>query len=440
MFKRKLWIVVAVAGVGICLAAVGMAFGPPKSTNGEPPKGGNSKTEPAPKGPVAITTEAVSSRPVQRLVTVVGSLYGRDEVTVSAKVEGRVQQIHHDVGDEVRPGDVLIELDTTDAQLAVIEAQRGLELELAKLGLKEPPPESFGVNTLPAVSRAAAKDNYAKSRQERASKLKGSISEEDTQQIEFEARDAREAHRQAQLDAEATLAAVRQRQATLETSRQRLEDTRIVVSTPGTYQSGGQITYVIAQRSVSEGEMVRPGTVALFRLVVAESLKLQAAVSERHLGEVKVGQSVEIRVEAFPQEKFTGTVSRVNPTVDRTSRTFQVEVAVPNPKRRLAPGSFVKAEIQTRLDQGAILVPEEALVQFAGVTKVFIVRNGKASTIVVRPTEVRVEVGEPGRTRVMAEVSGNLHPGDQVVTSGQTKLTDGAAIKLRSETETGGVK
>jgi len=200
------------------------------------------------------------------------------------------------------------------------------------------------------------------------------------------------------------------------------------------------VTYVVAQRTVSEGELVRPGSGAVFRLVVADALKLQAAVPERHLGEIKVGQPVEIRVEAHPREKFTGAVSRVNPTVDRASRTFQIEVAVPNPNRRLAPGSFSKAEVRTRLDPDAVLVPEEALVQFAGVTKVFVVRDGKAAVVVVRPTDARVETGEPGRSRVLAEVSGNIRPGDQVATSGQAKLTDGAAVRVRGEADKGGVK
>lgn len=193
------------------------------------------------------------------------------------------------------------------------------------------------------------------------------------------------------------------------------------------------MTYLVAQRSVSEGEIVRPGSAALFRLVVADTLKLQAAVPERHLGAVKVGQAVEIRVEAYPKDKFPGKVARVNPTVDRASRTFQIEVSVPNADRRLAPGSFVKADVQTRLDPDAVLVPEESLVTFAGVTKVFVVRDGKAAAVVVRPTDVRIDAGEPGRVGFLAEVTGGVRPGDRIVTTGQTKLTEGAEVRARGE-------
>ncbi len=447
MAKRRLFLVPAVAIAGICVAGVAagsIMFGRPGPTRDES-RGANDATTAPGNGavqeaiPVSVTVEPACTGAVQRTVAVLGSLYGREELAVSAKVEGSIRRIHHDVGEEVKAGALLLELDPTDAELAVSEAQKSLELELAKLGLKAPPQESFDVSTLPTVARAAAKDKYATSKQERASKMRaaGSMAVEEFQQAEFEFRDAREAHRQARLDAETTLAAVRQRQAGLDSAKQRLKDTRIFAPSLGRETSDGPVTYVIAQRTVSEGEMVRPGTAALLRLVVADTLKLQAAVPERHHGEVKMGQTVKIRVEAFPRETFQGKVSRVNPTVDRSSRTFQIEVSIPNANLRLAPGSFARADVQTRLDSDAILVPEEALVAFAGLTKVFVLRDGKAAAVVVRPTDVRIETGKSGQPRLLAEVAGAVRPGDQVVTSGQSKLIDGASVRVRSATGKG---
>jgi len=441
MGKRRLFLVPAIALAGICVAGVaagGILLNRPEHSP-EPARGALELAQatqngaPADANKVTVTVEAATSGAVQRMVAVLGSLYGREEVAISAKVEGNIRRIHHDVGDEVRPGALLLQLDPTDAELAVSEAQKGLELELAKLGLKAPPQDSFDVTALPTVARAAAKDKYATSKQERASKMRaaGSMALEEFQQAEFEFRDAREAHRQARLDAETTLASVRQKQAGLDTARQRLKDTRVLAPALGRGTPDVPVTYVIAQRTVSEGEMVRPGAATLLRLVVADTLKLQAAVPERHLGEIKVGQTVQVRVEAFARETFQGKVSRVNPTVDRSSRTFPIEVAIPNPNRRLAPGSFAKAVVQTRWDADAILVPEEALVSFAGLTKVFVVRDGKAFAVVVRPTEVRMDLGQSGESKVLAEVVGAIRPGDQVVTSGQTKLTDGAAVQVR---------
>ncbi|QJW94793.1 efflux RND transporter periplasmic adaptor subunit [Frigoriglobus tundricola] len=457
MTKRKgLFGAVVAAVVVVGVAVGGLALGPP----GGPPKG-RPVGPPGPAGggpngvrgtdPVVVTLEATVARPVQRTVSVVGSLYGREEVSVSPKAEGRVRWVRHDVGDEVAPGAVLAELDPTDAEFAIAEAQKGLDLELAKLGMKEPPGGAFDITTLPAVARALARERLteAKHRRQVNSRTSGVGSEEDFAQAEYDYRDAKEASRQAKFDAETTLAAVRQRLAVLDTARQRLKDTRICApplapptpvgpsdgTSPGRNSAGEPVNYLVAQRTVSEGEMVRSMAGGLFRLVAADALKLQAAVPERYLGEVKVGQRVEIRVEAFPRAVFPGAVARVNPTVDRANRTFQIEVAAPNPNRRLAPGCFAKAEIRTRLDPDAVLVPEEALVQYAGVTKVFTVRGDKAVAVAVRSLDGRVEIGAAGRSRFLVEVASELRAGDRVVTTGQTKLTDGAPVRLRGEPE-----
>jgi RND family efflux transporter MFP subunit len=422
--------IVAFGGVG--LLARGIELGPPPGG----PKGPGPASAPE-TAPIVVTTEPAVTRPIQRTVCVVGSLYGRDEVSVSTKMEGRIRSIRHDVGDEVKPGEVLAELDPVDAELTLAEAQKGLELELAKLGLKEPPAEGFDIDTLPSVVRAAAREKYIVSKHQRqvTASGRGAGSPEDLSQAEFDLRDAKEAHRQAKIDAETTLASVRQRQAAVDTARQRLADLFIRVPVPTNYTFGGPVTYLLSQRMVSEGEMVRTLSGGLFKLVVADSLKLQAAVPERYLGEIKVGQRVEVRVEAYQKVTFPGAVARVNPTVERASRTFQVEVAVPNGDRKLAPGCFAKAEVQTRLDPDVVLVPEEALVQYAGVTKVFVVQGGKARAAAVRSSNTRVEAD---KARYLAEVSGEIRAGDRVVTTGQANLTDGAAVRERTGGSKGG--
>jgi multidrug efflux pump subunit AcrA (membrane-fusion protein) len=126
-------------------------------------------------------------------------------------------------------------------------------------------------------------------------------------------------------------------------------------------------------------------------------------------------------------------VARVNPTVDRTSRTFQAEVHVPNDDRRLSAGSFARADILTRIDPQARTVPEEAVVSFAGVTKVFAVTGGRAREVHVR-TGGSLTVDGPGGRRTWVELEGagaELAPGTPVVTSGQSQLADGAAVRVR---------
>jgi hypothetical protein len=116
--------------------------------------------------------------------------------------------------------------------------------------------------------------------------------------------------------------------------------------------------------------------------------------------------------------------------VDRTSRTFQFEVLVPNDDRRLGPGSFVKGEVLTHTDTAARTVPEEALVSFAGVTKVFVLRDGRAHEVQVR-TGVALDVPGAGGPRGWVEVEGGLRCGDAVATSGHSQLAEGTPVRLR---------
>jgi len=393
---------------------------------------------------VAVSVAPVRVRAVHRAVGVVGSLYGRDEVALTPKVEGRVLRIHHDVGDVVKPGELLLEIDPTDYQLAVTEARRSLDLELARLGLKEPPAAEFDVRNLPTVTRAAALAQNAVARSERLRKLvDGAASTEDREQAETDLAVARSNYHQAVIDGEAMVATVRHRQALLETAWQRLRDTRIVVPgaatpadiVPAAYQPASSaaegVEYVITERAATEGEIVRTmamgQTATLFRLVVDRPLKLQAPVPERHASEINVGQSVELVAECVPGEKLQAAVARVNPSVDRASRTFQVEIHVPNADRRLRAGSFARASILTRIDPQARTVPEEALVRLAGVTKVFTIRDGKAHEV---PVVAGVNGSEKGRAWVEI-TEGDLPADAAVVTSGQSQLSEGTAVRLK---------
>jgi RND family efflux transporter MFP subunit len=388
---------------------------------------------------VAVTVASVLTQPVQRIVPIVGTLHGLEEVPISAKVDGRIVRIRRDVGDVVRPGDVLFEIDPVEYQLKVNEAARSLELELSKLGLDTVPDKDVDVdvNRLPAVVRAASQLKLAQLEFERSSALvvQRTVSQADFDKVQTDLALARANYEQAVLDARTTLAAVRWKQAALESAASDLAETRVAVpdqsATLG--RAGEPVEYVVAERSVTEGEVVRAAGAqpAAFRLVIADPLKLRAAVAERFKPEVVVGLPVGVLTEATGDEMFFGAVKRVNPTVDRASRTFQVEVEVPNPLRRLAVGSFAKAGIRTRLDENALTVPAEAVVRFAGVVKVFVVRGGKAVGVPVELGE-RVESEAQG-TKTRIEVRGDLSPADAVVTSGQSQLADHTPVVVRDD-------
>ena len=120
---------------------------------------------------VPVTVEPVNFRRVQRIVGLVGTLHGYEEITLGAKVAGRVRKILHDVSDRVNPGELLIEIEPTDYELNVRQAQRALQVELAKLGLAEVPSAKVDVRHIPTVVQASLRRDNAKKRLERAMSL-----------------------------------------------------------------------------------------------------------------------------------------------------------------------------------------------------------------------------------------------------------------------------
>jgi multidrug efflux pump subunit AcrA (membrane-fusion protein) len=206
--KKRRWWLIGLVVVAV-LGAAGLYWG---GFFGHSPAAAKPSARPE-KPPVPVTVEAVKTRPIRRTVSVVGSLWGHDEVQITPKVEGRVRRVYHDIGDVVRPGDTLLELDPADYQLAVEEARRALELELAKLGMKELPTGNVEVAKLPMVVKAAAQESNAASRRERMRRLAGAGSAEDRELAETEYAVAKANFNQAVLEAETTLAAARHRRA-----------------------------------------------------------------------------------------------------------------------------------------------------------------------------------------------------------------------------------
>jgi membrane fusion protein (multidrug efflux system) len=140
-------------------------------------------------------------------------------------------------------------------------------------------------------------------------------------------------------------------------------------------------------------------------LVKTHPLRLQLAVPERASVDVRVGQQVRVSVDGDPGV-HGGRVVRLSPSIQEQNRTLTVEAEVPNPAGTLRPGSFTRAEIVIAADQPAVFVPRSAVVVFAGIEKVLLVRDGKAE-------ERRVVTGRREKDRV--EIVEGLKAGEPIV-------------------------
>jgi RND family efflux transporter MFP subunit len=378
---------------------------------------------------IVVTVASATRRPVQREIEAVGTLHGFEEIPISAKVEGRVTKIRFDISDRVKPGDVLLEIDPTDFELSRRRSAWELQVEVAKLGLTELPRGDVDLSKVPTVMQALSRKENATKRLDRIKPLVATkaVSVEEGDSAANDVRVAEAEYANQLLIAQAGLATIKLKQSALAVAQQQLVDSQVRVPTPSQPVPGmGQgVNYAVMSRAVSEGALVRPGT-EIGKLVITETLKLRVPVPERHCAEVQLGQTVDVALAAYPTP-FSGTVTRINPSVDSTTRTFDVEIQVPNPTGELKPGSFAKVHIQTRMDSEAATVPLSALVNFAGINKLFVIENGRAREIPVT-TGVQatdwVEITSPA-----------LPPDAQIITSGQSLLAAESPVSIRAEME-----
>jgi membrane fusion protein (multidrug efflux system) len=184
----------------------------------------------------------------------------------------------------------------------------------------------------------------------------------------------------------------------------------------------------VSARLVNLGDYVRAGTVT-FRLVQDDPLKFRGEVSERDVPALQPGQEVRISVDPYPGETFLGHVSRVGSASDPTARALAFEVLVPNADHRIRPGFFGHGDVVVRHDEHAVAVPRSAITTFAGVTKVFVIEDGVARE---RPVTVGVDLGDG-----WVEILQGVTRGQVVVTSGLSRVTDGAAVAVRDEAAPG---
>lgn len=307
---------------------------------------------------VPVEVAAVARRPIAASYSGTANLEAPAEAQVVAKTSGVMLQLLAEEGDVVKAGQVLARIDPDRPRLEM-ERTRALVRKL--------------------------ENNYRRAQELAASKL---VAAEQAEQIRFDLEAARAAYELAQLE---------------------LSYTNIVAPIDG----------VIAQRLAKPGNLIQLNS-ALFRIVDNSRLEAVLNVPERDLATMKAGLAVHMAVDAMPGQVFEGTIDRVSPVVDAGSGTFRVVTAFPG-DGGLRPGMFGRIEVVYDQRADALTVPRAALIEDAGETAVFTVKDKKA-------VRVAIEVGH--MSGELAEVRKGLEEGDQVVTAGKITLRDGAEVEV----------
>jgi multidrug efflux pump subunit AcrA (membrane-fusion protein) len=180
------------------------------------------------------------------------------------------------------------------------------------------------------------------------------------------------------------------------------------------------ISGIVKSVLTEEGATANPG-VPLFQIVDMDVVEVVVDVPEKRIGEVRVGQSVEISVISYPDRIFYGTINRLSPVVDPASRSLETRIRVVNRGYLLKPGMFAEADLILRQRENAVTVPLAALVDKGGQRVAFIVESEIARE--VKPVIAFVQ-GE------RAVVDSGIAEGDLLVVIGQQSLSDGDAVTV----------
>src|SRR4030095_6185801 len=347
-----------------------------------------------------------------RTVAVTGTLAAEDQVTLSAKVAGRVESIDIDLGTRIRQGQALARLDQTDFKLRVEQAERALEQARARRGLSPAgKDEKIDPEQTSIVRQARAVLDEARLTRDRSVKLLEqqliARSQLDTAEANLQVAEGR--YHDALEEVRNRQAVLAQRRSELDLARQQLTDTVVLAPIDG----------AVSQRLTSRGEYLAVGA-PMATLVRIHPLRLRVSVPERESSGVKVGQVVRLSIEGDPTV-YSGRVVRLAPIVSELNRTLAVEAEIPNEHGLLRAGAFARAEIVTEAAQPIITVPTSSLIVFAGVEKVLVVRSGKTAG-------VRVQTGR--RLGESLEIVDGLKRGEPVVDN-PGNLAGGTSVSVK---------
>ncbi|HEY7393553.1 MAG TPA: efflux RND transporter periplasmic adaptor subunit, partial [Gemmatimonadaceae bacterium] len=335
-----------------------------------------SATNDADSTAVPVVAQSVALSTRAWSTTASGIVHANTTVDVAFLVAGKVVAVGPDEGQTVRAGQEIAAVDPTDYRLALDQAS--------------------------AQSDRAAHDRD----RNRALLATGGIAPADMDHLESGAR---------------------QSAAAADLAKKRLTDTHLAAPISG----------IIARRAIEVGTTVAPGQAA-FTIVDLDPVRVRVGVPESDIGHVTEGATATVRIPAL-DTSFAGRVSLIGVAADPATRSYTVEISVPNRARRLRAGMVAEASITTSATRSALMVPAAAVLHDGGVNGTTIVYVlDRDNTTTTRAHARRVTTGVARGDSL--EITSGLAVNDRIVVAGQQRLREGAAVKLQANDITGSAK
>ena len=317
---------------------------------------GNSQTqqEPVEVQAPSVSVQQVFKKDVPQDATYTSTVQSYVKNNIVPQTAGRITKINVEVGDKVKKGQVLAEIDKVQLQQAQLQLHNA-EVELGRLK---------------ALYEA------------------GGLSKSDLDAIELQYNVAK-------------------------TQVQNLVENTTLLS---------PIDGVITARNYDAGDMYSMAA-PIFTVEQIKPVKLLVAVSESYYSKVNKGNGVSIKADALPELTFTGKIERIYPTIDATTRTFTMEVVVPNNYSTLRPGMFTRVTVDFGSNSN-VVIPDIAVVKQQGSGERFVYVLNDDETVSYQKVELGRRIGSE------YEVLSGLSDGDVVVTGGQIRLKDGIQVSV----------
>ena len=323
--------------------------------------------------PEAVTTVVAKQETWPTTLSVIGTMAAVQGVTVSADLPGIVNQIKFESGQSVNEGDVLVQLETTQEQAQLTEAEADRDLAILNF-----------------------------------QRLQGLVNQRAISRADYDRAEAEQKQTEAKVgEIRATIA-------------------RKTIRAP--------FTGILGIRQVNLGQYLSAGN-AVVPLQALDPIYVNFGVPQQYAGKLRIGGTVRVTSEGLPGAAFTGQVTATNAVIDEATRNIQIQATLANPGGKLRPGMFVQTEISMGASQSVVTLPASAISYAPYGNSVFVVtdlKSPKGETY----RGVRQQIIKLGEARGdQIAVTSGLQAGDEVVTSGVFKLRNGAAVLVNNKVQ-----
>lgn len=369
---------------------------------------------------ISVNTDIATFSVIEPLKEYVGTTQPLQEVSLKSQVEGRLLELNADVGDRVKKGQILAKLDDSLLAAEVNEAEAELaarESELARA-------KAEVNNAEQQLERAKIELKQAENDATRAMSLleEGAISRQSAELSQTSADVAKQAVLSAQKqikiaqeEVAVILGRIGVQKAVINQEKQRQAYSSLIAPLNG----------IVIEKINETGDLINPGGEVL-KIGDFSQVKVIVPVSDLELPNIKVGQSVKVKIDAFPQAIFPGLVTRISPLADSNTRQIPIEITISNPEQKI--GSLLLARVTFRKNERRkIIVPESAVNQNGDQYTVFILKdNQEDNQKIVQAREVIIGNQALGKIEIIQ----GLNQGERFVVDSEKPLQNNQQVKL----------